>query len=266
MSNLIKWGAVYFQGEEKRVIDSNEIVAKRLGVHVRPDAPQDEPESGQDAQEDGMDEALFGGSPVDDSPTPEELLEQARQEIAERKAAAEDEIAKTRESALQEAREQGYREGCAQAQEKAEQEAAAAAGETEKLRHSLQDDYEKKLQEMEAAVIEEMTAIYDHVFNAGLKEHQGILYHLLDTALHRIDSGREFIVRVSPADYGYINERREKLREGLPSATLDIVSDVMMKQGEGMIETGGGIFDCSIDVELKELKERIRMLARGGET
>ena len=42
---------------------------------------------------------------------------------------------------------------------------------------------------------------------------------------------------------------------------MDVVADVMMRQGEGMIETGGGLFDCSIDMELQELKNRIHMLA-----
>lgn len=110
-------------------------------------------------------------------------------------------------------------------------------------------------------VIDELTDIYDHVFEAGLKEQRNILFHLLDTTLHRIDSGREFIVRVSQEDFEYVNARKDELLKGMPGVRMDLVADVMMKQGDGMIETGGGLFDCSIAVELRELKKRIRMLA-----
>ena len=120
---------------------------------------------------------------------------------------------------------------------------------------------EEKLQEMEPMVIEELTEIYDHVFKAGLKDQKEIIFHLLDTTLHRIDSGREFIVRVSQTDYEYINTRKDALLTGMPGVRMDLVADVTMKRGEGIIETGGGLFDCSIDVELQELKNRIHMLA-----
>lgn len=272
MSNLLKSCAVNFQGEEKRIINSNEIIARRLGLHIRQEEFSEGPENGE---EDGMDEeterALFGErsgniyreKPAYDGPSPEELVAAAEQEIAEMKAAAERETEDMRQRVLQEAQEQGYQEGYAQGQEKARQEAALQTRETERLRQSLEEEYERKLQELEPVMIEELTDIYDHVFAAGLKEKESILYHLLDSALHRIDSGREFIIRVSQADYEYMNGRQKELLEGMPFAKLDIVADVIMKRGEGMIETGGGIFDCSIDVELKELKERLRMLARG---
>ena len=145
--------------------------------------------------------------------------------------------------------------------EKAEQRTNKAIEETEAVRDKLRLEYEEKLQEMEPMVIEELTEIYDHVFKAGLKDQKEIIFHLLDTTLHRIDSGREFIVRVSQTDYEYINTRKDALLTGMPGVRMDLVADVTMKRGEGIIETGGGLFDCSIDVELQELKNRIHMLA-----
>lgn len=285
MSNLLKSNFVNFREGEARVINSNEIVAKRLGKMI---AANDSSAKGSPASQDGfqtaefeeMDEetrkALFGEEsgniyrekPAYEGPSPEELLEAARAEIEEMKAAALREAEAIKAQAAEEGRRAGYDDGFAaghgealQEIEKAQQKVKEEIQETEALRDELHREYEERLQEMEPMVIDELTDIYDHVFDAGLKEQREIIFHLLDTTLHRIDSGREFIVRVSQADYEYINTRKSEFLTGLPGVRMDLVADVMMKQGEGMIETGGGLFDCSIDVELQELKRRIHMLA-----
>lgn len=285
MSNLLKSGFVNFREGEARIIDSNEIVAKRLGQKtagngLSPQTSQASREGFQTAEFEEMDEdtrkALFGEEsgniyrekPAYEGPSPEELLEAARAEIEEMRAAAEKEAGELRTRATEEGRQAGYQDGFAKGHaealveaEEANRKANEAIEETEAVRKALQEEYEKKLQEMEPMVIEELTKIYDHVFEAGLKEQTEILFHLLDSTLHRIDSGREFIVRVSQADYEYINTRKEELLTGLPGVRMDLVADLMMKRGQGMIETGGGLFDCSIDVELQELRRRIHMLA-----
>jgi len=275
LSNLLKSGFVTFQEEKKRIINSNEFVAKRLSELNIKGWEQVQPDSGAltAAESDGFDpetkEALFGErsgniyqeAPVYDGPSPEELVEAAKQEIEEMKASAMQETEQLRQQAIEEARNQGYEEGYSQGQARAREEAAAAERETEAFRRSLQEDYEKNLQGLEPMLIEEITAIYDHVFNAELKDRKEILYHLLDTTLHQIDSGKEFIIRVSREDYPYISSHKEGLLEGMGSAVLDVVEDAVLKKGDGMIETGGGLFDCSIDAELKELKNRLRTLA-----
>lgn len=285
MSNLLKSGFVNFREGEARIIDSNEIVAKRLGRSISENGflPQASPvsqEGFQTAEFEEMDEetrkALLGEEsgniyrekPAYEGPSPEELLEAARAEIEEMKAGALREAEALRQQAIEEGRQAGYQDGFAKGSaeafrevEKANQKTSEAIAETEAVRKALQEEYEAKLQEMEPMVIDELTKIYDHIFEAGLKDQTEIIFHLLDSTLHRIDSGREFIVRVSQADYEYINTRKEELLTGLPGVRMDLVADVTMKKGQGMIETGGGLFDCSIDVELQELKHRIHMLA-----
>lgn len=285
LSNLLKSGFVNFREGETRIIDSNEIVAKRLGPSVFQSASAahaaPSPEVGfHAAQYEEIDaetaKALFGGEEdaasgeeaAYDGPSPEELLEAAKAEIEEMKAAAKAEAEMLKMQAVEAGRQEGFNDGFAEGHakalqevEKAEQRAKEQIQETEALREELRRGYEERLQEMEPMVIDELTAIYDHVFAAGLKERKEIIFHLLDTTLHRIDSGREFIVRVSQTDYEYISTRKEELLAGMPGVRMDLVADVTMKRGEGMIETGGGLFDCSIDVELQELKHRLHVLA-----
>lgn len=284
MSNLLKSGFINFRKEEAKIIDSNEIVAERLrqlGFQAISRPAESSSGSGAGAAQDSdMDEekerALFGEeggalyreASAYEGPSPEELLETAKAEIEEMKAAAEKEAEALRKQAMEEGRQAGFDDGFARGHaeallevEKAEQRAKEQIQQTQALREKLRAEYEEKLQEMEPMVIDELTAIYDHIFEAGLKDRKEIIFHLLDTALHRIDSGREFIVRVSQTDYEYVAARKEELVAGMPGARVDLVADATMKQGEGMIETGGGLFDCSVDVELQELKHRIHELA-----
>ncbi len=280
MSNLLKSGFVNFREGEARIINSNEIVARRLseagiastegqesgeGFRVTEFGEMDRETAGMIAGESGN---IYREEPVYEGPSPEELLAEARQEIEEMRAAAMQEIEVLRHEALEEGRKAGYNDGFAQGHgealqgvEEAERKVKEAIQETERVRDTLHREYEEKLQEMEPMVIDELTKIYDHVFEAGLKEQSEIIFHLLDTTLHRIDSGKEFIVRVSQADYEYVSARKEELLVGMPGVRMDLVADVTMKRGEGMIETGGGLFDCSIDVELQELRHRIHTLA-----
>lgn len=280
MSNLLKSGFVNFREGKARIINSNEIVARRLseagiastegqesgeGFRVTEFGEMDRETAGMIAGESGN---IYREEPVYEGPSPEELLAEARQEIEEMRAAAMQEIEVLRHEALEEGRKAGYNDGFAQGHgealqgvEEAERKVKEAIQETERVRDTLHREYEEKLQEMEPMVIDELTKIYDHVFEAGLKEQSEIIFHLLDTTLHRIDSGKEFIVRVSQADYEYVSARKEELLVGMPGVRMDLVADVTMKRGEGMIETGGGLFDCSIDVELQELRHRIHTLA-----
>ncbi len=273
MSNLLKSGFVTFREEEKRIINSNERVAKRLEeLNIRQESFK-AASLGETDEEGVMDseteDALLGEEsgniyrekPEYDGPTPEELLEQARQEIEEMKQAARQEIEEEKQRALEEARSRGQEAGYQQGYEEAMQEAKRAEQETQELRRQLQSEYEEKMEELEPMFVDELTEIYEHVFQAGLREERGILLHLLDTALHNIDSGREFLIKVSKEDWEYVTERKNELLAGMPGATLEVVKDVTMKQGEGLIETGGGIFDCGIEVELQALKKRLRMLA-----
>ena len=46
-----------------------------------------------------------------------------------------------------------------------------------------------------------------------------------------------------------------------PNATMELIDDPLLNEGECMVETDGGIFDCSLGVELSELSRKLRLLA-----
>ena len=56
---------------------------------------------------------------------------------------------------------------------------------------------------------------------------------------------------------------KKKLEAALssPSATLELVEDTTLSHNECMIETEGGIFDCGLGTQMRELQKRLRLLA-----
>ena len=60
-----------------------------------------------------------------------------------------------------------------------------------------------------------------------------------------------------------ITDEKDKLRENItsPNATMEIIEDPMMKENECIIETDGGVFDCSVGVELEELSRKLKLLS-----
>jgi flagellar assembly protein FliH len=50
---------------------------------------------------------------------------------------------------------------------------------------------------------------------------------------------------------------------GAKNAQIDIVEDRTLSKNQCLVETDDGIFDCSLSVELTELKRKLQLLAYG---
>ena len=70
-------------------------------------------------------------------------------------------------------------------------------------------------------------------------------------------------MHISSLDYPYVSMEKKLLEGALPSpsATLELVEDTTLGHNECMIETEGGIFDCSLGTQMAELKKRLKLLA-----
>ena len=57
--------------------------------------------------------------------------------------------------------------------------------------------------------------------------------------------------------------QKQALADGAAAGrgTVEIIEDISLRQGECMIETDGGIFDCGVDTQLAELTNRLRVLS-----
>ena len=295
--NLLKSGYVSVNTDEIRIIDSNELLAQKLGgfqnmseedfvsaqSYEMPDFDENAPEdSAVDAlfSENGMEgvqgsdggDAAFGAGMDDDGAfakaqaQAQEILEQARRQADEILEESRTQVKLEAENAYREAFENGQREGYQAGMQGAQQELERGRQELAQMESALKQKYEKLQDEMEPYLVRELSGIYEHLIGVELAQYKNVLMHLIDRTLHSTEAAQSYLVHVCPQDFPYISMQKAQLSEdgGLGNATLEVIEDQTLSKNECLIETENGIFDCSLSAQLEELKRKLMLLAYGG--
>ena len=181
---------------------------------------------------------------------------QANQIVADARAQADQILNQAREEGHRQGYDEGFQEGMNKSEDKIEKT-------LQKKEKELEDRYERMTQSVEPEMVDTLTRIYEHVFNVSFKDDKEIILHLLQTALSRIESSGSLLIHISPDDYDMITDAKEQLMQNVvsPDTVLELVEDPTLKENECIIETDGGIFDCSVGVELEELGRKIKLLS-----
>lgn len=274
-SSILKYGTTVTRTDSKRVIDTNEMVEKRIAdlakaLNLEDSGFQDGFVAGLAAEEvevllsdeniNEEEEMLSEGRQVvEEGPTYEELIQQARDEIATMWQEERQKLSEEREQTLQEAREQGY----AQGMQEAEGEYSAKQAALEEEQRRLQAEYDQALQNIEPQMVDVLTQIYEQVIGIELKHNRNVILYLLENALRNTEGGKEILVHVSREDFPMVSMQKNDILVGVSgsSTQVDVVEDATLDRNQCMIETEGGIFDCSLGTQLEELTDRIRLLS-----
>ena len=277
-SNLYKAGFIHL-GESARVIDMNEILEQRLKEEAQRRSREPELVAAQDGFSEGLDAEKVDVLLEPDAETvsmqnasiqeQEQLsreIEAARNELAglqarieQEKEQAQLEIEQMKAKAFEEANEQGYQEGYRKGLDSVQE--LQKQCEAERLQQ--EQEYQKRLQEMEPVMVDTLCDVYGHIFKVEAKEHRELVLKLLQDTLLKVDSTGSIMIHVAKEDYAYVQEQKTALLEeaGMQSGSVEIVSDATLARAQCMIETEGGVYDCSLDTELAELKRRLMLLA-----
>lgn len=280
-SNLFKAGQVILSSEEPVIVDSNDIIARkmeRLQYLIQENiVPEDAVEAAgfQEGLQAAEMSALFGEEEEWDEdsavikptpeeevplgPTPEELIAQAQEEIEQLRKEAEKGISFLKKQS----KEDGYKEGYQEGKNQAMVEMVAMEQELKDRQSQLEQEYEAAFASMEVQLVETLTNIYEQVFQVELSDQKQIILYLAERALHQAENAKEFLVHISKEDYPFVAEHREELKNAAssPSAVVEITEDMTLKENQCMIETENGIFDCGLGTQLEELKKKLRLLS-----
>ena len=279
-SNLYKAGFIHL-GESARVIDMNEILEQRLKEEAerRSRQPERELVAAQDGFTEGLDAekvdvllepdaeaASTQNASIQEQEQLNREIEAARNELAglqaqieQEKEQAQLEIEQMKAKTFEEANEQGYQEGYRKGMDSVQE--LQKQYEAERLQQ--EQEYQKKLEEMEPMMVDTLCDVYSHIFKVEAKEHKELVLKLLQDTLLKVDSTGSIMIHVAKEDYAYVQEQKAALLEeaGMQSGSVEIVSDATLARAQCMIETEGGVYDCSLDTELAELKRRLMLLA-----
>lgn len=284
MSNILYRMQIQPQEEvETCIIDSNDVLEERIEEHQKMqmerarlkqqqfegEIPLME-EDGEEFREDtftGLDE-MIPQEIVPEEPEvdyvaeaqaeAERILNEARMEADEILVQAENQAEAMKSHAQAEGQKEGYDQGILEA-------AATQAqweADTEALRQELQEEYLEKQASMEKELVRVICDVVEKVFLIQFGDKREIILHLLDNALSNIEGGREFLIRVNEANCEFLRGHKSQLQDKVgQEILLDIVQDPLLDDTQCMIETDGGLFDCGMDTQMRNLIKDIKSLS-----
>ena len=156
------------------------------------------------------------------------------------------------------AKQAGYQEGLVQAQD----EYASRMQELDMRAQQMETEYAQMIAELEPRFVQTITGIYEHIFKVDLSQHRELLTQLIASTMHEVESSRTYIIHVSAEDYPEMDDSKKAiLQEAAPGCQVDIVQDIGLGRNQCLLETDNGVFDCGLDRQLNELKNKLMLLA-----
>jgi len=161
-------------------------------------------------------------------------------------------------NAAQHGKEEGYQAGLFQAQ----QELNSAKADYENRLAEITESFNRDRSTMEKDLVEVILEVIDKVFHCQLDGKKEIIFSLCADALNHADDSKEILVRVGKDSIDEFQTRlpelQEKAREGV---SISVTEDPLLTGNQCMIETDGGVIDCSIDEQFDSLIRDIRSLS-----
>lgn len=285
--SVLKSGWMYINPTETRVIDTNAMVESKLRELSFKLAAETDGDAGftdgfvqgikaervteliGEAEEQIQEEAE---NTVQES---EILLQQTQEEIENMKAQALAEIEEARAQIIEEAKKAGYQEGFAQGKKEGfdkghadglnsvEAEREEALREAANQIAQVEEEYQKKMDELEPRFIEMLTGIYEHIFHVSLKNSRDLVVYLIANTMRNLEGSNGFLIHVSKEDYPFVSMQKKEIVKGTGISVddIDILEDATLGRSECMIETGNGVFDCGLGTQLEALNEELRLLS-----
>ena len=268
-SNLIK--SVYFQmdQDDTRVINSDDHVvqfAPELLQQVEASSVNDpeETESVGEFQQ-GMNvlnmedvrEEERARVQEETSLEMESMLADARAQAEEILQNAREQADEIRQQAQEEGRNAGFEQGQAEALKHLQEEALRQQEQFEQQQQKLKEQeeaLEPKYAELMGALIEKITGVL-------CEDKKDVIVYLIHQALNQLEKTKSVTLRVSKPDMLTVSAQKEQLRSCVSGEVdFDITEDDSLQENQCIIETDQRIIDCSLDVQLQNLKDQIRML------
>lgn len=285
MSNLLK--GIHTKQTEERVIDYNEVISKKIesfrsklktqkveadgfvgGLNVsvvesligeegtEETAEQEVLATAEEtAEENTVSEeelkTLAEDILSDANARADEILENARKEAEKIKKDAYD-------AAFAEADQKGYEQGSARAE--AEYQTLISDANHERAR--MEEEYTKRCDSMEKELVETLMEVFSKVTHTIAEDNKEIVLFLINRVMSDIDATGDFLIRVSKEDYPFLLGNQGKIYCASPNdINISVLEDSSLTRNQCVIETDGGIFDCSLDIQLEQLIKNIKLLS-----
>lgn len=185
----------------------------------------------------------------------EYIIREAQLEAAKIMESAEEEISSTRAGIEQEAWQKGYEDGA----EEAKRQYEDLIREAEMIREHAKVEYKEVLAGIESNVVDTVMEVARKVIGVEISFNKDDVLYLVKQAFEKCANKENIALRVSPDDYDYICDNKERLLSMVEGVgELEIKKDTRMKEGACIVETPYGSIDAGVQTKLKKIEEAFR--------
>ncbi len=285
MSNLYK-GSFFYNpnGETKaRLIDSNEAVSAKI-VEIKKSMKQ----SSMNAKNPDNDGFIVGidAKDVEELISDEEasmaeneglrlsadieymlnnadmqaksIVDKARYDAAMIIADAKKQAEELKMQAVSEAESIGYEEG----KNKAITEVEQMKRQLMAKEQEMNDNYNQLLENIEPQLVDTILEVFSNITNVIAMDKKDIILSLVNSVMSGDDVSNNYIIRVSSEDVKFLRDNKEKIEKmSRKDIHIEIVEDMSLRKNQCLIDTDMGIFDASLDIQLENLINDIKILS-----
>jgi flagellar assembly protein FliH len=256
LSNLIKWNYINLEHENRLI--------------VSPEPPKNTPgqtKKTTEALKEKREKAIFK------APSEAVVLQAERDAfeaeksfaLAEARKQADDMISQAREAAeniKNDAYENGYASGMEDAKKAEEKLLEEGRQKLLEEREEQQNAYLEERKKLEVDIADFIVKMLEKLTGVLTEDKEEIILHLVRNGLSEAGKSKHFTVKVSPEDYPMIDLQRERLYMLVDSQEqLSFQEDKELRKNQCVIETDSAVIESSLDVQLKKLREDIRLMA-----
>lgn len=274
MSNLLKRGTTTIS--EERIIDYNELIKLKLKniANDRDNHGNVDADGFVNGLKADVVEQLLTGSDEDGETAQSQedvnnqiaaALEEANEQAQTIRDEANEVLAQAHMEArkiIEDAKRTGYEQGAQNAREEYNAKADELARDYEAKKAQLEKEYNDMKASMEPELVETITEVFKKITYTVAEDNKDIIIGLINGVMKNTDISNEFIIKVSPEDYKFLVNNQGKIYCSVSKeVTMDIVEDATMKKNQCIIESDTGVYDCSLDIELNNLIEDIKLLS-----
>lgn len=269
MSNLLKYNHVVVKNEDKHVIDSNELLKNILSAKKNTTSGNSFAEKSipdPDGFVRGIDAARVEKLISDEEEQQDDnnagILEDARKQaediLEDAKKQAEDILKDAKENGYKE----GYEKGTIESKQKSDDLQTKLKADYKSMSEKLQNEYDEKYQVMESELVDTLMEVFSKVTLTIAEDKKDLVLLLIQRTLKDADANKDFLIRVSDVDYGFVMNSIDKLYDCVSlDSKIEVVRDNTLKKNQCIIETDAGAFDCSLDIQLEGLISEIKLLS-----
>ena len=258
MSNLLKYNHVVVKNEDKHVIDSNELLKNILSANKNTTSGNSFAEKSI-PDPDGFVRGI-------DAARVEKLISDEEEQQDDNNAGILEDARKQADDILKDAKENGYKEGyekgTIESKQKSDDLQTKLEADYKSMSEKLQNEYDEKYQVMESELVDTLMEVFSKVTLTIAEDKKDLVLLLIQRTLKYADANKDFLIRVSDVDYGFVMNSIDKLYDCVSlDSKIEVVRDNTLKKNQCIIETDAGAFDCSLDIQLEGLISEIKLLS-----